>query len=194
MKNRSIFKLFFLELITFGIYRIYWFIKTRREMMDQNKNIKIASPWLLLIPFLLFSAAISIFVFSTISNIYKTVTPAYATSCVNGYPYQGDQAINRYNSNSATCHETYLHPISKFQIISIISFFVGFILIMIAMALWLWSYSKAVGIITAGKLSAGLAFVIIVLVPDGLDILVIQDYFNRLNENLLPNTKADQLI
>jgi hypothetical protein len=37
-----------------------------------------------------------------------------------------------------------------------------------------------VSIITGEKLSFALALVVLILVPDGIDILVIQDYFNKL--------------
>lgn len=49
MKKRSIGKMFVLTIVTLGIYRLYWFIKTRKEMMS-IADVDIPSPFLLLAP------------------------------------------------------------------------------------------------------------------------------------------------
>jgi hypothetical protein len=49
MKNRSLLNMFLLGLVTLGIYYIYWFFATRREMVA--KGAKIPSAWLAIIPF-----------------------------------------------------------------------------------------------------------------------------------------------
>ena len=49
MKHRNPIAVFFLSLITFGIYALVWQVKTKGEM---NKlGAKIPSAWLLIIPF-----------------------------------------------------------------------------------------------------------------------------------------------
>lgn len=49
MKNRSPLAVFFLPFITFGIYGIYWFVKTKGEM--NAKGSEIPTAWLIIIPF-----------------------------------------------------------------------------------------------------------------------------------------------
>lgn len=49
MEKRSLLSMFFLGLVTLGIYLIYWFFATRREMVA--KGAKIPSAWLVIIPF-----------------------------------------------------------------------------------------------------------------------------------------------
>lgn len=49
MKNRSPFAVFFFPLITFGIYGLYWMVKTKGEMNEKGSNIPTA--WLIIIPF-----------------------------------------------------------------------------------------------------------------------------------------------
>jgi len=47
--KRGIGKLYLLIIITLGIYGIYWFIKTKREL-NENYNENIPTCWLLIIP------------------------------------------------------------------------------------------------------------------------------------------------
>lgn len=49
MKNRSPLAVFFFPLITFGIYGLYWMVKTKGEMNERGANIPTA--WLIIIPF-----------------------------------------------------------------------------------------------------------------------------------------------
>lgn len=49
MKNRSPIAVFFLPIITLGIYGIVWFVKTKNEMKAQGADIPTA--WLIIVPF-----------------------------------------------------------------------------------------------------------------------------------------------
>lgn len=49
MKHRNPLAVFFLPLITLGIYGIVWFVKTKNEMNAQGSEIPTA--WLIIIPF-----------------------------------------------------------------------------------------------------------------------------------------------
>ena len=48
MQHRNAFLVFFLPLITFGIYGIYWYVVTKREMNANGASIPTA--WLIIIP------------------------------------------------------------------------------------------------------------------------------------------------
>ena len=48
MQKRNAFLVFFLPLITFGIYGIYWYVVTKREM--NAKGASIPTAWLIIIP------------------------------------------------------------------------------------------------------------------------------------------------
>ncbi len=48
MQNRNPFLVFFLSLITFGIYGIVWYVETKREM--NSKGAQIPTAWLIIIP------------------------------------------------------------------------------------------------------------------------------------------------
>jgi Domain of unknown function (DUF4234) len=49
MKNRNVFAVFALPFITFGIYGLYWMVKTKGEMNSLGAQIPTA--WLIIIPF-----------------------------------------------------------------------------------------------------------------------------------------------
>jgi len=48
MQHRNPFLVFFLPLITFGIYGLVWYVRTKSEM--NAKGAKIPTAWLLIIP------------------------------------------------------------------------------------------------------------------------------------------------
>jgi len=48
MQKRSPFLVFFLSCVTFGIYGLVWFVKTKNEM--NTKGAEIPTAWLLIIP------------------------------------------------------------------------------------------------------------------------------------------------
>jgi hypothetical protein len=48
MKNRNPLAVFLLPFVTFGIYSIYWFVKTKGEMNEKGATIPTA--WLIIIP------------------------------------------------------------------------------------------------------------------------------------------------
>ncbi|NBU33023.1 DUF4234 domain-containing protein [bacterium] len=137
MKKRSIVKMLILEIVTLGIYRLYWFIKTRKEMMALAK-VDIPTPWIFVIPVFGYIFGFALLFASSLSG----------------------------NSN----------PIAVLLFYAII--FASFIVY----ALWLWKYSKAVEVITNEKMSFALSLLILLAVPDGIDILVVQDYFNKVAE------------
>ncbi len=136
MKKRSIGKMLLLTIITLGIYRLYWFVKTRSEM-KKIANVDIPSPLLFLIPMLGYIGAIVLVITSS-----------------NGQPASVALTLLMY-----------------------VLFLGGFLFT----ALWLWKYSKAVEVITKEKLSFALSLIVLLAVPDGIDILIIQDYFNKIN-------------
>jgi hypothetical protein len=151
MKQRSIIKVFLLEVITLGIYRLYYLIKTRREMMAFKPGIKILTPWFLLAPIIVGLAALVLFFI----------------------------AVALSSSPSADSN-------SPIYLIGILSFYFGLFISAVLFIAWEWSYSQAVDKVTDSKLSFALSLLILILVPDGVDILIIQDYFN----NLPPHTGA----
>lgn len=142
MKKRSIGKMFVLTIVTLGIYRLYWFIKTRKEMMS-IADVDIPSPFLLLAPIMGYILAFVILIANSFNNTID----------------------NEAASNVA--------PLLLFYV----AFFGGFIF----SALWLWKYSKAVEKVTHEKLSFALSLIVLLAVPDGVDILIIQDYFNKVD-------------
>lgn len=135
MKKRSIGKMLLLTIVTIGIYRLYWFIKTRAEMKS-IADVDIPTPWIFAIPFF-------------------------------GYVFG-------FGLLFATSSSTGSNPFSLLIFYALI--FASFIIT----ALWLWRYSKAVEIVTNEKLSFALSLIVLLAVPDGIDILIIQDYFNKL--------------
>lgn len=167
MKKRVIWKMFALTILTLGIYRLYWFIKTRKEMMALNPKVKIMSPLFFLIPIVIVIVLVIMFIFSLVQA--ESNRPAYCD----------DAIYTSYSESSsyATAQECEVNP----PVWSIILFYAGLVFIWPLAAIWLWSYSKGVEVITKGKTSFAMSLVVLLLVPDGIDILIIQDGFNKLS-------------
>ena len=173
MKKRNLWKMFLLEIVTLGIYRLYFLIKTRREMMDLNPNIKIKSPWFLIAPGLIVGIAfiaLMISIFATTSS---------AQHCLASTNSQSNYSFSSEQTSTPSCA-------SKGNPASLLAFFAIYPLILIAIILfivWEWSYSHGVEAITGNRLSFALSLIILLVVPDGIDILIIQDYFNKIGES-----------
>jgi len=96
MTKRSVVAVILLTFITFGIYHIYWYVKTKDEMVEQGADIP--TGWLLIVP---------------IASIY-----------------------------------------------------------------WLWKWSEGVEHVTRGKMSAGVSFLLIFLLPL-IGMAILQATFNN---------------
>lgn len=170
MKKRILWKMFVLEIITLGIYRVYWFIKTRQEMMDNDKSIKILSPMLFVIPFILIVISFGFVVFGSIQSAAELPEACKDSSY--------SQVTTREGSyvTKTTRSECQITP----QTLPMIVFIISLIVIWPIAIVWLWSYSKGVETTTNGKMHFALTLIILILVPDGIDILLVQDSFNKL--------------
>ncbi len=163
MKKRSIWKMLVLSIVTLGIYQLYWYIKTRREMMALDPKVKILSPWLLVVPALIVIASFIIFFVSMVSDAANL--PSY---CQN-YDQYG-------TASSLTPEECRVDA----QVWPIALLYISILLIWPLTVVWLWGYSKGVEIVTKGKTSFAVALHVLLVVPYGIDILIIQDGFNKL--------------
>lgn len=156
MKHRSIIKMFLLFIVTLGIYRLYWLVKTRSEMVKKDQQIP--SVWI-------YIGIYSIVYISFIGLIYS-----YLTSSQSICHKAQDIGTNIY------C------PPSDGEILFTVLFYVSVIFILPLVGLWYWKYAKAVDEVTKGKMSFALGMIILLAVPDGFDMLIIQDSFNKLPE------------
>lgn len=167
MKHRSIGKIFLLTIVTLGIYRLYWFIKTRKEMMRTDPSIKILSPAFFLIPLTIVIATVVIFI-ASLSQAYGKMDRCLGEN--KGYTGTSYQQA----SSTSDCSRDRGPAVWQ----TILLYF-SFLAIWPLVAVWLWSYSKGVEKITNEKTSFAIALIVLLLVPDGIDILIIQDAFNK---------------
>lgn len=172
MKHRSLGKMFLLFIVTLGIYRLVWLAKTRREMMAQ-KTVKIPSVWLLIVPFLLVILSLGILVFSV------------ATAAVDA-DAKCQTSLSSYQSKD-DCVAKNTEEMSGFQVVALIATYLSLLALMPLTAWWLWYYCKAVEEVTHAKLQFPLAMIVLVLVPDGIDMLIVQDTFNKIATEAVPS-------
>lgn len=180
MKKRIIWKMFVLEIVTLGIYRLYWLIKTRNEMMKANRSVKIKSPWFLLVPVIVLIAALAIGFSSLIYSMSQTSKCPKAPATVTT---QTDRGIVTSIDNEGSYNTDNCPAVAGANISTAISIGVFYLAIPVAFILyviWLWSYCHGVEAVSKGKTNFALALVIMILVPDGIDILIIQDGFNKI--------------
>lgn len=166
MKHRSLPKMFGLFIITLGVYRLYWFAKTRREMLAKQPSLKIPTIWLLVAPYLVVVASVLLLLVTVVTGtidahngceMYGTTTAAYDK-----------------------CIELSLDEPTGLQTAALVGVYVSAFILFPLTAWWLWFYSKAVEKVTKEKLSFALAMIVLLAVPDGFDILIVQDSLNKL--------------
>ena len=66
------------------------------------------------------------------------------------------------------------------QIFSMAFFYLTLLVAPLLVAIWLWKYSKGVEVVSGEKMSFAIALLILLAVPDGIDILIVQDTFNKI--------------
>lgn len=162
MKKRSIWKMLGLSIITLGIYQLYWYVKTRKEMMALDPKVKILSPWLLVIPALIVIASVVVLFVSMASNASNL--PSYCDT------------YNQYGTTSSLTPQECRVDAEAWPIVF---FYISLLLIWPLTIVWLWGYSKGVEIVTKGKTSFAVALLVLLVVPYGIDILIVQDGFNK---------------
>ena len=59
-------------------------------------------------------------------------------------------------------------------------FYLTLLVAPLLVAIWLWKYSKGVEVVSGEKMSFAIALLILLAVPDGIDILIVQDTFNKI--------------
>jgi len=178
MKKRVLWKMFLLSIVTLGIYRVYWFIKTRNEIMRLKPEAKIWSPYILLVP-------VAIAVLSFVALVASMAnSPQSSPSCSSNSYYSDEDYTTGSQALSSPGEENC--DTSAGSIIGIIGFYVGLFVAYILFIVWVWRYAKGVEVVSNGTLSFALAIIVLLLIPDGFDILVIQDHFNKLNLDQAP--------
>lgn len=146
--------------------------------MDRDSSIKIMSPAFLIVPIVIiiisFVGIIGVSVSSAANETENLSNCLYTQS---DYEIDTNDNFNTvdYCSNTESTESATL-PFALLAIIYIV-FPIAFILYVV----WIWSYSKGVDKVTDSKLSFALSLIILIVVPDGIDILIIQEYFNKLN-------------
>jgi hypothetical protein len=66
------------------------------------------------------------------------------------------------------------------QVGALITFYVAVFTAPLLMAIWLWQYSRGVELVTNEKMGFATALLILLVVPDGIDILIVQESFNKI--------------
>jgi len=163
MKHRSLVKMLILNIVTLGIYRIYWLFKTRREMVD--KKFKVPSVWLYLLIYAVMFASVMLFLVPSITNDANNansecakVSRQYRESC---FDKQFDESSGEVSAPA------------------VLLFYGVMLLVGPLVGVWYWKYAKAVEGVTKDKMTFPVAMIVLLAVPDGFDMLMIQDGFNK---------------
>jgi hypothetical protein len=163
MKKRNPLAVFFLGIITFGIYDLYWLYSTKKVL---NEKTKFHTPtiWLLIVPFIVLIAG------------YTTLfTAAGLSNTSNSY---GPTTVNNSSSNHIA------HPGIFFA--SLVFIFIGFLATFVISIFWFFRFSKAINEYTQGKMSTAISFLILWLIHL-IGVALIQDTFNDMSEGGPPN-------
>ena len=184
MKNRVLWKMFVLSIVTLGIYRIYWFIKTRNEIMQLKPESRIWPAYVLFLPL-----AVGVLAFvGLIASIASS--PTSERQCNSSFA-SSDQELSTDTELVAPSEDVSDDcSTSTVTIIGLVGFYLGLFVAWILYMVWIWTYARGVDIVSAGSLSFALAIIVLLVVPDGFDILVIQDHFNKLGTSNPPAPAA----
>jgi hypothetical protein len=165
MKQRNIFAVLFLSIITFGIYDLYWLFKTKK-VLNQRTKIHIPTLWLLLVPFIIILA---LFIAVIAFSITKGSHPATSTTVT---------SLNKDGSSNSQTFSTTPKDDGVIPLVTILGFeFIAILVIVPITFYWYFKFSKAVNEFTHGELSTGVTFLLMWLLRF-IGIMIVQDKFN----------------
>ncbi|HUA13147.1 MAG TPA: DUF4234 domain-containing protein [Candidatus Sulfotelmatobacter sp.] len=134
MKKRNPIAVFFLSIITLGIYDIYWLVKTK-TVLNKETKVHVPTIWLLFIPGILLGVGYGLLIGGGVSN---------------------------HNTGYGSSTSTIAHPGVFFSGVGLIV--VGFIAAFTIGIYWLFRFSQAVDEYTNGKMNTAVSFLILWLV------------------------------
>jgi hypothetical protein len=160
MKHRNPFMVLLLSIITFGIYDLYWLVKTKTVL---NKQTKVHTPtvWLLFLPVLIFIALIIV---ALIVGVHQAPTI---------------QPITTTGNNYATMQET--KNSAGFTVVILLFDLVAFVVIIPITFYWFFKFSKAINDYTNSELNTGVTFLLLWLLHF-IGVIIVQDKFNDMLE------------
>ena len=136
-------------------------------MMTSNSEIKILHPVILFLPIIFVIVSVIPMMVSIVQT--AATTPSYCSMYSSSYNIPAE-------CNTGPAAWTF------------VLFYLGILFIGPMIVIWLWGYAKGVEKITNGKMSFAMALLILYIVPDGIDILIIQDSFNKVSTTNTPPT------
>ena len=166
MKNRSPLTVFFLSLLTFGIYDIYWLVVTKNELNKRTKQ-HVPTIWLLIFPL---APLIAGYVLLIASGFLNQTSTCSGLSAYQGISYQCSQSTDML-TNNANIHTG---PLIIAGAILILVF--GVIFFITSLILF-FKFSKAIDEFTKGKMSTAVSFLILWLIHL-IGVALIQDAIN----------------
>ncbi len=158
MKRRSILRMVVLFVVTLGLYRIYWLYQTKNELSSQKPKQSIPSLVFVIIPFILLVVSVV--------SLAKT-----------GYDAKQDclrDVASGISRRACTNHEAF-NPADW----AITLFYITCAVYVPLQAIFFWGYSKAVSTVTKDRMPFSLAMLLLIVLPYGFDILLIQEAFNE---------------
>ncbi len=161
MKTRNPFVVLILSIITFGIYDLYWLIKTK-EVLNKETRVHTPSILLLFVPVALMIA---------LSIILIIVSPSTTTNMNN--------TLQTPSNTAATTSSAGLGVLAIILVLEFIS-----VLVIIPITFyWLFKFSKAVSEYTHGEMSTGITFILLWLLHF-IGVAIVQDKFNDVNAHV----------
>ncbi len=167
MKNRSPLTVFFLSLLTFGIYDIYWLVVTKNELNKRTKQ-HVPTIWLLIFPL---APLIAGYVLLIASGFFNQPSTCSSLSAYQGISIQCSQSTDMLTlTNIANIHTGPLIAGAILILVFGITFF-------ITSLIWFFKFSKAIDEFTKGKMSTAVSFLILWLIHL-IGVALIQDAIN----------------
>ena len=141
--------------------------------MALNKDVKIPPVIWYILPILVVVFFVILFFVSSV-RIDRNVPAEFSSSSTYSSSFESELSSSyAYSSAEKT-------PPSGLQVVSLVGLYVSLFAIVPLMAIWLWKYSKGVELVTKEKMSFAMSLLILLAVPDGIDILIVQDAFNKI--------------
>lgn len=196
MQNRSLLRIFILNVLTFGMYELVWLSQTRQEMVDKFGAKIPKTRWIVFVrnyQILTYFAAIALLLyFIPASGKAIDAIQRPSPECFISYTQHTDDpnspltqscknAVDNYFDNKASTQQVR-------EVYTLIACFVTGLLSVLLYARWLNHYAAGVARVTAGKISQTVAMALLLLTPPTIGMIIVQATFNGNSGNSLGNS------
>lgn len=193
MQNRSLSRMFAVNILTLGLYELLWLSQTRQEMVDKYNASIPKARWIIFVRMYqilaYFTVVALLFYFIPTSGKQIKAIQRPSAECFISYTQHADDVSRPVSDSCKNAVDNYFNnkasDLQEKEIHALIICFITWMLSILLYTRWLNYYAAGVARVTAGRINQTTAMTLLLLAPPTMGIIIIQTAFNGAGGDLL---------